>query len=71
MARDPEGQDLESTAFGIAEPPYRAEGPEVKERKDRRRLRDISGPSHIPSQGDNPNIALTSPHITNPLTLVG
>lgn len=32
---------------------------------------DFSGPSHVPSQGNNPNIALTRPQVIGPLTLVG
>jgi hypothetical protein len=28
-------------------------------------------PHQNPSQGDNPNVALTRPHIIGPLTLVG
>lgn|GEM_PF-3393578 len=30
-----------------------------------------TGPHQNPSQGDNPNVALTRPHIIGPLTLVG
>jgi hypothetical protein len=30
-----------------------------------------AGPRQNPSQGDNPNVALTRPHIIGPLTLVG
>lgn len=30
-----------------------------------------AGPTQSPSQGDNPNIALTRPQFISPLTLVG
>jgi len=36
-----------------------------------RKGRSMTGPSQVPRQGDNPNIALTRPQIISPLTLVG
>ena len=58
-----------SAALGghIRDESLTATGPKMGKGADTR----IVGPFQTPSQGDNPNIALTRPQSTRPLTLVG